>query len=432
MAFLRMDSETGETSVVIADAADGEGERVFISRQKPMLLFGMPVWSPDGKSIACPIQEPGVMNVLIVNLADGASRKVSKTDLSVVTQAAWLPDSKHLLVVAENEAETPIDQIYQFDINDGVPHRVNSDFNNYESAETTADGTRLAALRTVQEAYIWTMPSDDASRLKQITSGAEKYDGIYGIGWQPDGKIVYEAMPGGRQTILTANADGTQPNELAHGGFGAASPDGRLLVYQKVAFQAGKIDIGLYLFDTVELVERRLTNGLDVFATFAPDGKSIVFTRWGDDADLATLWRIAPDGGEPQRLTKFQVISHAFSPDGGLIACAVWRVGKKHIVVIRADSGDEVKDLEIDYQIQDEYGKRALQWSSDGGAIIFIRDRDGVSNLWRQFLNGGEPTQITDFTSNLIFNFAFSPDGSQIAFSRGTVNRDAVLIDNDK
>jgi hypothetical protein len=29
-----------------------------------------------------------------------------------------------------------------------------------------------------------------------------------------------------------------------------------------------------------------------------------------------------------------------------------------------------------------------------------------------------------------IFNFAYSPDGTQIALSRGTFNRDVVLINN--
>jgi len=39
---------------------------------------------------------------------------------------------------------------------------------------------------------------------------------------------------------------------------------------------------------------------------------------------------------------------------------------------------------------------------------------------------------VRNFTTGRIFNFAFSPDGLHIAFSRGTLNSDVVLIENQK
>jgi hypothetical protein len=39
---------------------------------------------------------------------------------------------------------------------------------------------------------------------------------------------------------------------------------------------------------------------------------------------------------------------------------------------------------------------------------------------------------LTDFKDQLIANFAYSPDGKQLAFSRGEVNRDVVLISGFK
>ncbi len=53
-----------------------------------------------------------------------------------------------------------------------------------------------------------------------------------------------------------------------------------------------------------------------------------------------------------------------------------------------------------------------------------------MANIWRQPVEGGAAVQITNFTTNRIFNFAFSPDGSQLALSRGTFNSDVVLIEN--
>jgi len=68
------------------------------------------------------------------------------------------------------------------------------------------------------------------------------------------------------------------------------------------------------------------------------------------------------------------------------------------------------------------------QWSSDGSSIYFVRLKDGASNIWKQPIDGSEPTQITQFSSGRIYNFAFSPDEKQIAISYGPYDRDAVMI----
>jgi len=43
-------------------------------------------------------------------------------------------------------------------------------------------------------------------------------------------------------------------------------------------------------------------------------------------------------------------------------------------------------------------------------------------------MNGTPPKQLTDFTSERIFWFAFSRDGKQLALSRGTQTSDVILI----
>jgi hypothetical protein len=45
-------------------------------------------------------------------------------------------------------------------------------------------------------------------------------------------------------------------------------------------------------------------------------------------------------------------------------------------------------------------------------------------------VNGSPPKQLTNFTSDLIFWFAFSRDGKQVALSRGSRTSDVVLISN--
>lgn len=61
---------------------------------------------------------------------------------------------------------------------------------------------------------------------------------------------------------------------------------------------------------------------------------------------------------------------------------------------------------------------------------MYIRTRDGISNIYRQPLDGGPPKPVTDFNSERIFQFAWSPDGKNVVCARGVETSDVVLISN--
>ncbi|MGH9553296.1 MAG: TolB family protein, partial [Terriglobales bacterium] len=75
-------------------------------------------------------------------------------------------------------------------------------------------------------------------------------------------------------------------------------------------------------------------------------------------------------------------------------------------------------------------GARSLSWSPSGKALQYGLTRNGASNLWEQPLSGGPPRQITNFTSDLIFGFAWSRDAKQLFLARGNVTSDVILISN--
>jgi hypothetical protein len=58
--------------------------------------------------------------------------------------------------------------------------------------------------------------------------------------------------------------------------------------------------------------------------------------------------------------------------------------------------------------------------------------KDGVSNIWVQPIDRGQPRQMTNFTSGEIFWFDLSRDGEPSLFSRGTIIKDVVTISNFK
>jgi len=68
------------------------------------------------------------------------------------------------------------------------------------------------------------------------------------------------------------------------------------------------------------------------------------------------------------------------------------------------------------------------RWSPDGRSLVYFDTRRGVSNIWRQSVAGGDPTQVTAFTSDQIFAYAASTGQRPLAVVRGTVISDVVLI----
>lgn len=72
-------------------------------------------------------------------------------------------------------------------------------------------------------------------------------------------------------------------------------------------------------------------------------------------------------------------------------------------------------------------------WAPDGRALILSKATGLGSNLFYQPLDGGKATQLTHFDAEPlgIDAYALSPDGKQIAVTRGRVNdSDLVMFSN--
>jgi len=70
----------------------------------------------------------------------------------------------------------------------------------------------------------------------------------------------------------------------------------------------------------------------------------------------------------------------------------------------------------------------SARWTTDGQALIFRDSEIFVSNLWKQPLAGGPPTQLTNFKAELIFNYAVMPNSQHLILSRGQTLSNVVLI----
>ncbi len=426
-AFVRRDSES--SSSVILVNVDGSGERVLAKSDAPAMFLRSAVWSPDGKVIA--LLTSGGKRISLVRVADGVVSAFNTPPWKVVSQIAWKPDGSGLLAVA-TEDPSFTSQIWQLSYPDGNAENITNDLNNYQSISITADGRTLAAVRVEQVAHIWAGSTEEGGLFRQITHGVDGYDGIYGLDYLSNGEIIYEAVPGGKGQILSINAEGGEPKLIVNdSGSASASPDGKYAIYQTTDESKA---LGLFKLEISSGQRVRLTTGKDVWIAYSADSKWVVFTRWGEQADL---WKISIDGGDPVKLTNLAGYAQApsVSPDGKLIAFHLWKPNKEPSVfaIIPFNGGDVIKTFQLSLwnsrvQHAKGYGKDTVQWTPDGQAIDYAVFNDNASNIWRQPIDDSPPFQVTNFTDQQIFNFAYSPDGKKLALSRGTYGRDVVLL----
>jgi Tol biopolymer transport system component len=128
------------------------------------------------------------------------------------------------------------------------------------------------------------------------------------------------------------------------------------------------------------------------------------------------------DGSDITKIPLNDVQYWAVSPDGKSIAYSYLdpKSRKTRIFVVALNGGAPLYtfDAELD---------RSLQWLSDGSGLTYIDSED--RNIWVQSINGGPPEQLTHLQSDLgLVNFAWSRNGKELAYTRGTGMFDAVAI----
>jgi len=64
----------------------------------------------------------------------------------------------------------------------------------------------------------------------------------------------------------------------------------------------------------------------------------------------------------------------------------------------------------------------------DGKSLVYVIRENSADNLWLQPLDGSRGRQITNFNSDTIQNYEFSPDGKTLGVMRSHTESDVVLL----
>jgi Tol biopolymer transport system component len=425
VAFLETDPRTRETTLMIANAEDGGDQRQLAALASPRAFTSDGLaWSPDGKVIAIGVTGPEQQftRLVTVQLADGTITPTSNKEWGSIRDLEWLSDGSGLVMVAGDDEMLDASQVWLVHYPDGEARRITNDILRYGSdISVSFTSNELVVVATRLTTNIWVSPIADPSQARQVTFGAEgRFDGLYGLHWTPDGRIVYGAYVGYDQTIWIMNEDGSGQRQLTPAqrrisdSAVRVSADGSYIVFH--SNRSGSNEI--WRIDVNGDNPTQITGGgTNYQPAVSPDRKWVVYRSWGDGKGL--LWKVPIDGSEPVRLTDKAAAWPGVSPDGRFIACS----SEGKLVVIPFEGGTPVKTFDMPATAT-LFPSGAI-WSPDTSALLYHDTTDGI---WRQALAGGKPEKIPGLRPEAVLNFALSGDGQKLAITYGTQSSDAVLI----
>jgi Tol biopolymer transport system component len=194
----------------------------------------------------------------------------------------------------------------------------------------------------------------------------------YAPRWSPDGqKITFISERNGLDQIFVMNSDGSEQTALTEAPLALSPP------------------------------------------SWSPDGQYIAFTaypeRAGDEIYVMPITGfMAEDGTGATKLTDEPAsdLDPTWSPDGQYIAFISFREGPSEVFYMNADGSRQVL---IPTATGSKYG---LQWSPDGGRLLFVLDTEAAYAVNRYGLNLMRVTGPVD----MIGRSAWSPDASRVIY----------------
>jgi Tol biopolymer transport system component len=414
--------------MMTADADEGGDERV-IGASDSARNFLNPQWSPDGtKILFFDIEERAdglYWSLAEVPAEGGASRTVLAPRRQKIWFMAWADGGRGVVINATDPA-TKLPQLYYVSYPDGETRRVTNDLLYYNGVSVSGD--RVVTSLKERPTKVWVTPWPDPQPARQLAGDGDLCDAL---SWTPDGRIVYDTSDDGRYHIWIMDGDGRRRQQLSpdrvEDRLPDISPDG-----SHIAFLSNRSGAwALWLMDADGSGARQLTPGGGIWSPrFAPDGQSVYFEM--EQGTQNYIARIPIKGGNPEVLVGglSSYTLYDVSPDGRQLAYSFPDKELQRMRVAVRPVGGGAPEAYFD--IDPGY---FLRWTPDGKGLAYAQERDdhkAGSAIWVQPLAGGPPQQLIGFEQDLVIYAAWSRDARQLAFGRGRLLSDIVLLSRAK
>jgi len=431
-AFVRgMDPDIEKFQVLTANA-DGTNESKFADGSIASLSNSV-AWSPDGKQIASamPSFENAMSVIQIQDMPSAKVRTLSRFNNLLVLELAWLPDARGLVATYQHNA-TPYARSQLAFVSEpaGQLRPITRDTNNYQTITLSADGKTLATVqqRAIQTFYV--LPAAGFTENTPDPAPAQIKESIF-FGWSGNGTIYFDDM----DSLVRMSADGEDKTKLVSDpGSQIIHPsscqDGHYVVFTW-AGRSSSNKTNIWRVNADGSNPTQLTDGMqDLAPECSPDGKWVLY----DDVQDLQVKRLSIDGGTPE-IVPGTIIPASYFHDGLSIArdgklLAFLTTGNQNsaphkIALVSLNAGPQSPTRLLD---PDPRVAEAPQLTPGGEAVVYPIRENGTDNLWLQPLDGSRGRRITNFKSDTIPTFRFSPDGKNIGVMRSHLESDVVLL----
>jgi len=407
---------------------------------------GIPVWSRDGTSIAFASDRFGSPDVFLMPV-DGSAPPTRLTWASFSDVPMDFTADGTRVIFLSNRLDTPRfdrgEGIYSVSVAGGTPGLVQPALGHWPVY--SPDGGTLAFVRGgtrwTRSRYrgaanrdVWLHTPDD--EYVQLTD----FDGDDDCpSWIDDQTLVMLSSRAGRKNLFALDVATRDVRQLTHHEgsdvrFPRASADGKLIAYEfedglwTVASSGGEPQ-RLVITVAADIVDNRIDHHVDrggadeltvnadaTYAAFVVHGDVFVTAiRSKEDQAIVAppTVRVTDTPGRERDIS--------FSPDGKSLLMTSDRAGNFDLYLVKpvAEESEWTEAFEFDVtpltsSPAEEYG---AQFSPDGERIAFVRDRGDLVTI-----NADGSGEQELFSHWLTPEFAFSPDGKWIAYTRPDLN----------
>jgi Tol biopolymer transport system component/DNA-binding winged helix-turn-helix (wHTH) protein len=414
-AFTRIVTDEGATEIRVADA-DGTHERLLTKVFNTFPAFqGGTAWSPDGRTIAFSLHAKEGFVLQTVSVADGSVREVLKR-ARAIGRPQWMPEGNALLVELDDDSQRG--QLWLVDYPQGQLRRVTNDLGSYDLLiSATRDGKAVAAVQWLIGSHVWVLPNGDDSKARELTTGELA---VMKMDIAPDGQMLLVSKDA-EMWLLNADGSGLARFTTINNAEDAIFCGDFVI---STTYRSGSSEIMRINRDGTNVVQ--LATGHLVEPVCSWPGKDIFAV---DVSSWPKIVRIPVAGGAPVEVAKTvsgKTWGHlSISPDGKLIAYSCHTDAPdeaRRITVISSSGGSPVVTLAL------AEDSTAFHWSPSRKAIQYLQVKDGTTNVWEVPFSGGNPKQLTHFTSGEVYDYGWSPDGKDLFLARGEFGGDPVLL----
>lgn len=396
----------------------------------------LPAISPDGKYVAYVSGDVGNQSLVVRQISnDSLITVVPATNLNF-SAVAFSPKGDWIYY-CQTRSDFSVNTLYQVPTLGGQPKKLIEDV---DSAVTfSPDGKQFAFMRhtsTGSEDIIFTVDAATLEMEEVIRSRQAGFDFFSARpAWSPDGKRILigaghreggfvSSMTVGEIDIERKSFNALDNSKFYTVGNFAWFADGSGFLCAGRESQTGPVQVWRSSYPHVEF--QQVTNDFNDYAEvgLSLDGKTVVTMKGETNS---SLWRystaakntsqITPDGR-----TVYGLNGLTQAADGSIYFAS--KEGKEFRLRRTDRDGKQFAEL-----LEEPGSSVVPAVSPDGKYLVFVRQKDKTSRIWRANADGTSAVQLTEPESAFFdFNPQVTPDGKLIVFQRQLPDEDRSIF----